>query len=120
MVVQEPVRQTVEAERHVDRKEQSEKIGELDVCAAKPRTHQDTRECADDRQRGGRKLQQLATDYDDRAGQRGDCVQLRVQLPYNPVLLPCSCVAATPYNPPAGCTGCTPARLRVRRSPAAD
>ena len=24
------------------------------------------------------------------------CVQLRVQLPYNPVLLPCSCVAATP------------------------
>jgi hypothetical protein len=48
------------------------------------------------------------------------CVQLPVQLPYNPVLLPCSCVAATPYNPRAGCTGCTPARLRVRRSPAAD
>jgi len=39
-----------------------------------------------------------------------------VQLPCNPVLLPCSCVAATPLYPRQGCT---PARLHafaLRRS----
>ena len=41
--------------------------------------------------------------------------QCGVQLPYSPVLLPCSCVAATPYNPRAGCTGVTLRQLTINR-----